>query len=103
MIEMTGVESKIEGLIEVLREDEGRILEICRSGKLTMRRGHHSAASSRPCAPQRRTRGRGRRSLEDTRRRAGVAAPERSCRSFLRSTFHQQTKEKREKHGEDFL
>ncbi len=38
---MTGVESKIEGLIEVLREDEGRILEICRSGKMTMRRGHH--------------------------------------------------------------
>jgi acetolactate synthase-1/3 small subunit len=37
MIEMTGV----EGLIEVLREDEGRILEICRSGKMTMRRGHH--------------------------------------------------------------
>ena len=41
MIELTGVESKIEGLIEVLREDEGRILEICRSGKMTMRRGHH--------------------------------------------------------------
>ncbi|HUH63572.1 MAG TPA: acetolactate synthase small subunit [Terracidiphilus sp.] len=41
MIEMTGVESKIEGLIEVLREEEGRILEICRSGKMTMRRGHH--------------------------------------------------------------
>jgi len=38
---MTGVESKIEGLIEVLREDEGRILEICRSGKMTMRRGNH--------------------------------------------------------------
>jgi acetolactate synthase-1/3 small subunit len=37
MIEMTGVESKIEGLIE----DDGRILEICRSGKMTMRRGHH--------------------------------------------------------------
>jgi len=35
------VESKIEGLIEVLREDDGRILEICRSGKMTMRRGHH--------------------------------------------------------------
>jgi acetolactate synthase small subunit len=32
---MTGVESKIEGLIEVLREDDGRILEICRSGKMT--------------------------------------------------------------------
>jgi len=41
IIEMTGVESKIEGLIEVLREDEGRILEICRSGKMTMRRGNH--------------------------------------------------------------
>jgi len=25
----------------VLREDDGRILEICRSGKMTMRRGHH--------------------------------------------------------------
>jgi acetolactate synthase-1/3 small subunit len=41
MIEITGVESKIEGLVEILREDEGRILEICRSGKMTMRRGHH--------------------------------------------------------------
>jgi len=41
MIEMTGVESKIEGLIEVLREGDGQILEICRSGKMTMRRGHH--------------------------------------------------------------
>jgi len=43
MIELTGVESKIEGLIEVLREDEGRIQEICRSGKMTMRRGHHTS------------------------------------------------------------
>lgn len=41
MIEMTGVESKIEGLIQVLNESEDRILEICRSGKMTMRRGHH--------------------------------------------------------------
>ena len=41
IIEITGVESKIEGLIEILREDDGRILEICRSGKMTMRRGHH--------------------------------------------------------------
>ncbi len=41
MIEMTGVESKIEGLIQVLRRDDSRILEICRSGKMTMRRGHH--------------------------------------------------------------
>ena len=44
MIEMTGAESKIEGLIEVLREDDGRILEICRSGKMTMRRGCHTSS-----------------------------------------------------------
>ena len=43
MIEMTGVESKIEGLIQVLNESESRILEICRSGKMTMRRGHHTS------------------------------------------------------------
>lgn len=41
MIEMTGVESKIEGLIEILRASDCRILELCRSGKMTMRRGHH--------------------------------------------------------------
>ncbi len=41
MIELTGVESKIEGLVEILRESDCRILEICRSGKMTMRRGHH--------------------------------------------------------------
>jgi acetolactate synthase-1/3 small subunit len=44
MIEMTGVESKIEGLIQVLHEGEGQVLEICRSGKLTMRRGHHTSS-----------------------------------------------------------
>ncbi len=43
IIEMTGVESKIEGLIQVLNESDGRILEICRSGKLIMRRGHHTS------------------------------------------------------------
>ena len=43
MIEMTGVESKIEGLIQVLNESGDRILEICRSGKMTMRRGHHTS------------------------------------------------------------
>jgi acetolactate synthase-1/3 small subunit len=43
MIEMTGVESKIEGLIQVLNESEEKVLEICRSGKLTMRRGHHTS------------------------------------------------------------
>jgi acetolactate synthase-1/3 small subunit len=44
MIEMTGVESKIEGLIQVLNESDSRILEICRSGKMTMRRGHHTSS-----------------------------------------------------------
>jgi len=43
MIEMTGVESKIEGLIQVLIEGDNEILEICRSGKMTMRRGHHTS------------------------------------------------------------
>lgn len=43
MIEMTGVESKIEGLIQVLIEGDNKILEICRSGKMTMRRGHHTS------------------------------------------------------------
>src|SRR5579859_677283 len=43
MIEMTGVESKIEGLIQVLQEGDNHILEICRSGKMTMRRGHHTS------------------------------------------------------------
>src|SRR6202167_5975107 len=42
MIEITGVESKIEGLIQVLNENGDRILEVCRSGKMTMRRGKHS-------------------------------------------------------------
>jgi acetolactate synthase-1/3 small subunit len=44
IVEMTGVESKIEGLIQILSESEGRILEICRSGKMTMRRGHHTSS-----------------------------------------------------------
>jgi len=43
MIEITGVESKIEGLIQVLNETEDRVLEVCRSGKMTMRRGQHTS------------------------------------------------------------
>ena len=43
MIEMTGVESKIEGLIQVLTDGDNQILEIGRSGKMTMRRGHHTS------------------------------------------------------------
>jgi acetolactate synthase-1/3 small subunit len=59
MIEMTGVESKIEGLIQVLKEGDNRILEICRSGKMTMRRGHHTSSvlkamgASAPEVPER--------------------------------------------------
>lgn len=44
MIEMTGVESKIEGLIQLLVDSEHEVLEICRSGKMTMRRGHHTSS-----------------------------------------------------------
>lgn len=43
-IQLTGVESKIEGLIQNLSESDHRILEICRSGKMTMRRGHHTSS-----------------------------------------------------------
>jgi len=53
MIEMTGVESKIEGLIQVLNESDSRILEICRSGKMTMRRGHHTSGVLRAMGPTR--------------------------------------------------
>jgi len=43
MIEITGVESKIEGLIQVLNESEDRILEIARTGRMVMRRGEHTS------------------------------------------------------------
>ena len=43
MIEMTGVESKIEGLIQVLNENGDRILEISRTGRMVMRRGQHTS------------------------------------------------------------
>src|ERR1700733_14657539 len=39
MIEITGVESKIEGLLQVLNESEDRILEVSRTGRMVMRRG----------------------------------------------------------------
>ncbi len=50
MIEMTGVESKIEGLIQVLNEGDSPVLEVCRSGKMTMRRGHHTSRVLRALA-----------------------------------------------------
>jgi acetolactate synthase-1/3 small subunit len=43
MLEITGSESKIEGLLQVLNEGEERVLEITRSGRLAMRRGHHTS------------------------------------------------------------
>jgi acetolactate synthase-1/3 small subunit len=43
MLEMTGAASKIEGLIQVLRESEYEILEVSRTGRMAMRRGHHTS------------------------------------------------------------
>lgn len=43
MIEITGVESKIEGLLQVLNESEDKILEVSRTGRMVMRRGQHTS------------------------------------------------------------
>ena len=43
MLEITGVASKIEGLIQVLNEGDNKILEISRTGRMVMRRGHHTS------------------------------------------------------------
>ncbi len=43
MLELTGGASKIEGLIQVLKESEYEILEISRTGRMAMRRGHHTS------------------------------------------------------------
>jgi len=43
MIEITGVESKIEGLIQVLTESGDEVLEVARTGRMVMRRGQHSS------------------------------------------------------------
>jgi acetolactate synthase-1/3 small subunit len=43
MIEMTGVASKIEGLIQVLTESGDQILEVARTGRMVMRRGQHTS------------------------------------------------------------
>jgi len=39
---MTGSASKIEGLLQVLRESDYTILEVSRTGRMAMRRGHHT-------------------------------------------------------------
>jgi acetolactate synthase-1/3 small subunit len=43
MLEMTGSSSKIEGLVQVLRESNYTILEISRTGRMAMRRGKHTS------------------------------------------------------------
>jgi len=43
MMELTGSASKIEGLIQVLTESGYEILEISRTGRMAMRRGHHTS------------------------------------------------------------
>ncbi len=43
MLEMTGAASKIEGLIQVLTESGYTILEVSRTGRMAMRRGHHTS------------------------------------------------------------
>jgi acetolactate synthase-1/3 small subunit len=43
MLEMTGSASKIEGLIQVLRESGYTILEVSRTGRMAMRRGQHTS------------------------------------------------------------
>ncbi|RXH55048.1 acetolactate synthase small subunit [Granulicella sibirica] len=43
MLEMTGAASKIEGLIQVLKESDYEILEVSRTGRMAMRRGHHTS------------------------------------------------------------
>jgi acetolactate synthase-1/3 small subunit len=39
---MTGSASKIEGLLQVLRETGYEVLEVSRTGRMAMRRGHHT-------------------------------------------------------------
>jgi len=43
MLEMTGVASKIESLIQVLSEGDNSVLEVSRTGRMVMRRGHHTS------------------------------------------------------------
>jgi acetolactate synthase I/III small subunit len=43
MLEMAGSVSKIEGLLQVLRESEYNILEVSRTGRMVMRRGQHTS------------------------------------------------------------
>jgi acetolactate synthase-1/3 small subunit len=42
MLEITGSASKIEGLVQILQESNYSILEMARTGRMAMRRGHHT-------------------------------------------------------------
>lgn len=43
MLELTGSASKIEGLVQILEESKYQILEMARTGRMAMRRGHHTS------------------------------------------------------------
>ncbi len=43
MLELTGSSSKIEGLVQVITESGYTILETSRTGRMAMRRGHHTS------------------------------------------------------------
>lgn len=43
MIELTGSASKIEGLVQILQQGKYTILEMSRTGRMAMRRGHHTS------------------------------------------------------------
>jgi acetolactate synthase-1/3 small subunit len=43
MMEITGSASKIEGLVQILVQANYRILEMARTGRMAMRRGHHTS------------------------------------------------------------
>lgn len=43
MMEITGSASKIEGLVQILLQGNYRILEMARTGRMAMRRGHHTS------------------------------------------------------------
>src|ERR1700721_1215453 len=43
MLEMTGSSSKIEGRIQVITQTGYTILEVSRTGRMAMRRGHHTS------------------------------------------------------------
>ena len=56
MMEMTGSASKIEGLLQVLRESGYTILEVSRTGRMAMRRGHHTSRVLKALGTNRRRR-----------------------------------------------